>query len=140
MGRARTSKDWLDDLANNAATVTIGDKTLTLRIPSKLELLEIRKHTSMSEEERQEYDGGVEGWATMFFGMCCAVTVTGVRERTPDEWVRVIAATRAEDGSMGELCSKALDLCGYGSVVAAENENNMNALDEADEALGDLPT
>lgn len=125
----------------------MGANTVVLRVPAQSEIMELRKISDLTSKAIDAFEGGREGWSNTLVATCLKVAVVPapkIRDRTIDEWTRVVLATREDDQQMGALAAAALKVCGYAATVTllptGDDDEVIDRIAEVDEAAGDLPT
>lgn len=135
-----SGRDFLDEITENFTSVIVQGRTVTLSLPKEANLVKIRAHVALKEDERLKFPGGNLGWSNAFLALALAATVQGVRVRSIEEWELVIAAT-SDGNNMSRLCANALSLCGYPAKPdAVEPSLLASGVDKLGDAVGTLPS
>ena len=151
------ARDFLDQLTDDADSVIVLGKKLILRVPDISVLASLRSLVPKNPPEGEEIDRGQRFFDQYhFFGNVIAAVVVPnehYRERSGDEWARVIIATADNQNSgMKDLLEKAMKLCDFPSLetIAGDPDDEdgdqepadpeKNKVEKAAEALTDLPS
>ena len=113
---------------------------MNLSLPREADLVKIRAHVALDDDERLKFPGGNLGWSNAFLALALAATVEGVRERSIEEWELVIAAT-SDGANVSQLCANALSLCGYPAKPDAVKPSLLaSGIEKLGDAVGPLPS
>ena len=144
------AQDWLDELADDAGSIDVetarGKQVVAFKYPETKDLIAIQEILSVSDEQKEGYDGGVVGFMSDVIGMCCSATVKGLRKREPHEWTRVLNATSPEDMKMSPIAVKALSLCGLETItegieaIAIDDGDGGAKVEKVAEAITVVPS
>ena len=142
-------RDFLDELTDNAGSVELYGIKVRFRLPDAPEIGRVKQVANVTEKEQNEFLGGPAMWTFMFAGHCLAASVIpdeNVRERTPDEWTRVVYNEHIEhhekagDIVMPPIASMAIHVCGFRNIDNLDDPSINNNLDKAKKEIGDVPT
>ena len=105
--------DFLEEILREFTEVLVLGKTVTLGLPTGPELIKVRAHADIEIEDRDDFPGGPEQWAMVFYSLCLAATVKNTGKHTEEEWLILSSVSN-------ELRLKACSLCGYPMDTASE--------------------
>lgn len=139
MARKEREKDFLDELADHAAEVTVGKTKVIFRIPSIPELSQIQEFLRETDKDKDDGGAGSAKFWVEFFGRCMNATVASVPKRSAEQWSRILGANRKPDGKMSDMIRTALTLCGYPHMIAeldkVDDEEEDEEAAETDQTL-----